>query len=82
MLNRPTREFDRKDVDKRLQRLLSDVADLIYKVTDYYTPEWDRTLRWDDPDLGIQWPLSESGPPKLSEKDAQGSFLPDADHYE
>ena len=61
--------------------VLSDVADLIYKVTDYYAPEWDRTLRWDDPDVGIEWPLQKGDSPRLSEKDAAGKFLHDADLF-
>ena len=50
--------------------VLSDWADLLYKVTEYYAPEWDGTIRWDDPELGIKWPLMEGDPPKVSEKDA------------
>lgn len=51
---------------------LSATADLLYKCTDYYAPEHDRTLRWDDPTVGIAWPLREGQPPLLSPKDAAG----------
>jgi dTDP-4-dehydrorhamnose 3,5-epimerase len=46
--------------------VLSEEADLAYKCTDYYHPEDQRGIAWDDPDIGIDWPLSE---PHLSEKD-------------
>jgi dTDP-4-dehydrorhamnose 3,5-epimerase len=51
----------------------SETADVLYKTTDYYAPEHERTLRWDDPDLAIDWGLTE--PPLLSEKDARGHAL-------
>ena len=49
--------------------VLSDIAEFVYKCTDYYTPEYERSIRWDDPDIGIQWPLLQGSPPVLSEKD-------------
>jgi len=52
--------------------ILSDSADVQYKCTDYYFPELDRTIRWDDPDLAIEWPLLGEGPPILSAKDRAG----------
>lgn len=58
--------------------VLSDTADLIYKVTDFYSPRDERTLLWNDPDIGIQWPVST---PILSEKDAAGVLLRNADVY-
>jgi dTDP-4-dehydrorhamnose 3,5-epimerase len=61
--------------------VLSDWVDVIYKVTDFYSPEWDRTLLWNDPDLGIEWPLIEGTPLLLSEKDANGTPLRDADTF-
>jgi dTDP-4-dehydrorhamnose 3,5-epimerase len=54
--------------------VLSQFADVIYKCTDIYAPEHERTLRWDDPDVCIQWPL-QYGPPVLSSKDAEGLTL-------
>lgn len=56
-------------------------ADLLYKCTEFYHPEDDRTIRWDDPDLGIDWPLHDNTSPLLSEKDAAGSMLAEADLY-
>lgn len=59
--------------------VMSEVAELLYKTTDYYAPEWERTVRWDDPELAIAWPLA--GPPTLSTKDTAGSFLREAECY-
>ncbi|MFN5939837.1 MAG: dTDP-4-dehydrorhamnose 3,5-epimerase [Polaromonas sp.] len=53
--------------------VLSESADFLYKTTDYYAPELERCLRWDDPALAIAWPLS--GPPLLSAKDELGLEL-------
>ncbi|CEN56006.1 dTDP-4-dehydrorhamnose 3,5-epimerase [Candidatus Methylopumilus turicensis] len=50
--------------------VLSDTAEFLYKTTDYYAPEFDHCIRWDDPTLAIEWPLNET--PKLSSKDQQG----------
>ena len=50
---------------------LSDEAELLYKATDYYHPETERCIRWDDPALAIAWPLGGE-PPLVSAKDAQG----------
>ena len=47
--------------------VLSDSADFMYKTTTYYAPQWDRGIRWDDPEIGIDWPLQ--GAPALSAKD-------------
>jgi len=57
--------------------VLSDHADFLYKTTDYYAPTLERTIRWDDPDLDINWPDAGS-PARLSERDAAGSSLKDA----
>tara|TARA_B100001939_G_scaffold307633_1_gene287800 strand:- start:575 stop:1114 length:540 start_codon:yes stop_codon:yes gene_type:complete len=56
--------------------VLSNSADFEYKVTDYYDPNDEGSIRWDDSDLNIQWPLSEE--PILSDKDAKAPFLRDA----
>lgn len=53
--------------------VLSEVAEFIYKTTDYWAPEHERCIRWDDPQLAISWPLK--GVPVLSAKDAQGLAL-------
>jgi len=50
--------------------VVSEVAEVIYKTTDYYCPQGERTLLWNDPDIGINWPLS--APPILSAKDEVG----------
>ncbi|MGB9154696.1 MAG: dTDP-4-dehydrorhamnose 3,5-epimerase [Alphaproteobacteria bacterium] len=50
--------------------VLSDVADFLYKTTDYYAPEHDRCLIWNDPAVGIKWPIDFA--PILSAKDAKG----------
>jgi dTDP-4-dehydrorhamnose 3,5-epimerase len=62
--------------------VLSEVVDLLYKVTDYYAPEWERTLLWNDPQLNIAWPLVNNQPPVLSAKDVQGKLLAQADVFE
>jgi len=53
--------------------VLSDVADFVYKCTDYYAPEHERAIAWNDPDLAIQWPLRADESPTLSAKDAAAS---------
>jgi dTDP-4-dehydrorhamnose 3,5-epimerase len=59
----------------------SESADIIYKCTDYYAPEHDRTLRWDDPDVGVAWPLVGGHGPLLSPKDAAGAPFREAPGY-
>ncbi|POA57090.1 MULTISPECIES: dTDP-4-dehydrorhamnose 3,5-epimerase [unclassified Pseudomonas] len=59
--------------------VLSDFAEFLYKTTDYYTPSAERSIRWDDPTLAIDWELSE--PPQLSAKDQAGSLLTEADLF-
>jgi dTDP-4-dehydrorhamnose 3,5-epimerase len=58
---------------------LSDTADFLYKTTDYWYPEHERTLLWSDPALGIDWPLD--GAPNVAPKDATGTALARADLY-
>ena len=60
--------------------VVSDVAEVLYKTTDYWAPEFERTLLWNDPDLGINWPLS--GEPILAAKDKAGSRFRDAEVYQ
>jgi dTDP-4-dehydrorhamnose 3,5-epimerase len=57
----------------------SDVAEVQYKTTDYYAPEHERSIAWNDPDLAIEWPLS--GEPVLSARDAAGTRLRDAEIF-
>jgi len=59
--------------------VLSDSADFLYKTTAYFATEWDRGIRWDDPDIGVQWPLE--GTPALSAKDAVQPSLKNAEVY-
>ncbi len=59
--------------------VVSDEAEVIYKTTDYFAAEHDRAIRWDDPDLAIEWPLSD--PPILSAKDASAPGLREADVF-
>jgi dTDP-4-dehydrorhamnose 3,5-epimerase len=59
--------------------VLSDVADFLYKTTDYYAPEHERCIRWNDPDFNIQWPIS--GAPIVSEKDEKGELFKDAEVF-
>jgi len=62
--------------------VLSDWAEVAYKATDYYAPEWERTLLWNDPIINITWPISKGEEPILSTKDGQGKLLSEADVYE
>ncbi len=55
--------------------VMSDQAEIVYKSTDYYAPEAERVLKWNDPSLAITWPLGQVGEPKLSPKDEQGQWL-------
>lgn len=61
--------------------VLSEWAELSYKVTDYYAAEWERTLLWNDPEIGIEWPIIEDVPLKISEKDIRGKPLLEADLF-
>jgi dTDP-4-dehydrorhamnose 3,5-epimerase len=60
--------------------VLSDVAGFAYKVTDYYSPAGERTILWNDPELGIEWPIAV-GHAIVSEKDAKGKLLRDAEVF-
>ena len=57
----------------------SESAECLYKTTDYWAPEYERSLLWNDPALGINWPLS--GEPMLSGKDSKGLLLADAETF-
>lgn len=61
--------------------VLSEWTEVVYKTTDYYAPEWERTLLWNDPELGINWPLIAGAAPLLSEKDKLGTLLKDAEVF-
>ena len=58
---------------------LTEPADLFYTVTDYFSAEHDRSIRWDDPQIGIDWPIEDD--PILSEKDATAPYLADAEVF-
>jgi dTDP-4-dehydrorhamnose 3,5-epimerase len=59
----------------------SPVADFMYKCTDIYAPEYERTIRWDDETLAIDWPLVGGKDPMLSAKDAEGTAFTDAEVF-
>ena len=59
----------------------SPVADLLYKCTDLFTPGDDRTVRWDDPQIGIEWPIDGGQAPLLSPKDAEANNFASAEYY-
>jgi dTDP-4-dehydrorhamnose 3,5-epimerase len=60
--------------------VLSDTADVLYKTTDYYAPDYERSLLWNDPEIGVVWPLS--GDPILSAKDRDGQPFKTAEVYD
>ena len=59
--------------------VLSDYAEFLYKTTDYYTPAAERCIRWDDPDLAIDWELDAA--PQMSAEDQNGTALKEADLF-
>ena len=60
--------------------VLSEAADFLYKTTDYYAPQHERCVLWNDPAIGVQWPLA-GAEPVLSAKDRVGKLLADAEVY-
>jgi dTDP-4-dehydrorhamnose 3,5-epimerase len=59
--------------------VLSETAEFLYKTTDYYAPEFERSIIWNDPDIAISWPAGVF--PSLSQKDALAARLADAEHF-
>lgn len=59
--------------------VVSEYAEFLYKATDYYAPDYERTLMWNDPAIGIEWPLT--GEPVLSAKDRNGQLLDKAETF-
>jgi dTDP-4-dehydrorhamnose 3,5-epimerase len=59
--------------------VMSDAAEFLYKTTDYYAPQHERCLKWNDPTVAIDWPLQ--GEPKLSQKDNNGLSFADASKF-
>jgi dTDP-4-dehydrorhamnose 3,5-epimerase len=62
--------------------VMSETAEFVYKCTDYYAPEHEACVRWNDPQLNIDWRLLKDKEPVLSEKDATASLLADASLFE
>lgn len=62
--------------------VLSDWAEVTYKTNDYYAPEWERSIAWNDAQLGIDWPLVNGQPPSLSAKDLQAVSFAEAEVFE
>ncbi|MBE9144018.1 dTDP-4-dehydrorhamnose 3,5-epimerase [Planktothrix mougeotii] len=60
--------------------VISDIAEVLYKTTDYYAPQYERSLLWNDPDVGIDWPLNGITP-ILSAKDQEGQPLKTAEFF-
>ena len=61
--------------------MTSPTADFLYKCTDLYSPQDERTLAWNDPKVGVQWPLPAGVAPKLSAKDAVGQTLAEIETF-
>ncbi|MFW5432123.1 MAG: dTDP-4-dehydrorhamnose 3,5-epimerase [Methylophilaceae bacterium] len=61
--------------------VLSDTAEFLYKTTDFYSPAYEQSLKWDDPTVGVVWPM-EGSTPALSEKDGDGLPFQDAPTFE
>jgi dTDP-4-dehydrorhamnose 3,5-epimerase len=61
--------------------VLSEWAEVVYKASDFYAPQWERTLLWNDPAVGIEWPLEGSAELLISEKDRAGLPLAQAETY-
>ena len=62
--------------------VISKQADFFYKCTDFYAAEYERAIRWDDPDLAIKWPLIDGKPPVLSPKDQTAAAFKDSEYFE
>lgn len=62
--------------------VVSEWAEVLYKATDYYAPEWEVSIAWDDPDLAIDWPLHEGATPLLSAKDRVGVSFREAELFD
>lgn len=62
--------------------VVSEVAEVIYKVDNQYAPEWERSILWSDFEIGIEWPLKADSMPLLSPKDLNASSLKDAEVFE
>lgn len=61
--------------------VMSDAAEFVYKCTDYYAPEHERSILWNDPKIGIDWPLVNHGAPVLSQKDENAELFEHAEVF-
>ena len=61
--------------------VMTESAEFVYKCTDYYAPEFDRSLKWDEPEVGIDLPLVDGKQPLVSEKDENGKSFAEADTF-
>lgn len=61
--------------------VLSEWAEVLYKATDFYAPEWERTIMWNDPTISVEWPILSDTKPLLSPKDVQGKSLGEAELF-
>jgi dTDP-4-dehydrorhamnose 3,5-epimerase len=62
--------------------VISEWTEVLYKATDFYAREWERTIRWDDPQIGIVWPIFGDDRPQLSERDSRAGYLRDAELFD
>lgn len=61
--------------------VMSDWAEVVYKATDYYAPEAERSIIWNDPSINIEWPIEPGDTPIVSPKDSQGKLFTEAETY-
>lgn len=62
--------------------VVSEVAQVTYKVNNLYAPEWERSILWNDPEIGIEWPISGNSAPSLSQKDMDAFALKNAELFD
>ena len=62
--------------------VLSEWAEFVYKVSDFYLPEAERSLQWNDPQVGVEWPIPTGEMPILSTKDSQGKPLSECECFD
>jgi dTDP-4-dehydrorhamnose 3,5-epimerase len=61
--------------------VISESAEVTYKVDDQYAPEWERSILWNDPEIGIEWPITNGSTPSMSQKDIEAVPLKQADLF-
>ncbi len=62
--------------------VMSEWAEIVYKATDYYAPQWERAILWNDPQIAVEWPVWPDVPLLLSSKDREGVLLSQAEVYQ